>query len=667
MAISSPGLGSNLDVSSIVSQLMAIERQPVNRLNVREASFQAQVSAYGNIRSALSSFQGTVDALASASRFQTRTASSSDTTIATASASSTAQSGTVNLDVITIAQNQVLAATGQASTTASIGSGASTEIRFEFGTITGGVLTNGQYTGANFAPDGTALTGTVTIDASNNSLVGIKDAINGAGIGVKASIVGDGSANPFRLVLQSSTSGAAGSMRISVTGDAALQGLLASDPAGTQALTQTAAAQNAVLTVNGLSVTSRSNSLADVVQGVTLNIVKAGTASIAVGRDTSAAQKGVQDFVKAYNDLNALLVNASAASPAATAGQTGTSGPLNGDAAVRSIQAQLRSVLGESLGQGFSLRTLSQVGITFQRNGNLALDAGKLSTAATTDPDGLAALFATSGTATDSLMTVRRQTAATKAGSYAVDITQLATQGRLTGSAAANLTISSGVNDRFTLTIDGTSASVNIPAGTYTADSLSAVIQSAVNGNATLSAAGKGVVIENTGGVLSIVSRRYGSDSAVAIAGIGAADLLGSSPTASSGVDVAGTINGLTATGSGQVLTGADSSVTEGLEVEVTGGSTGSRGSVTVGKGFASRISEVVEGFLSSAGPLTSRTAGINRSIDDISKQRETLERRLTGVQARYLAQFTALDVMLSGMRQTSSFLTQQLETLGRG
>jgi flagellar hook-associated protein 2 len=664
MAISSPGLGSNLDVTSIVSQLMAIERQPVNRLNVREASFQAQVSAYGNIRSALSSFQGTVDALASASRFQTRTASSSDTTIATASASSIAQSGTVNLDVIRIAQNQVLAATGQTSTTASIGSGASTEIRFEFGTITGGTLTNGQYTGASFSPDATALTGTVTIDASNNSLVGIKDAINGAGIGVKASIVGDGSANPFRLVLQSSTSGAAGSMKVSVTGDATLQALLANDPAGTQALTQTAAAQNAELTVNGLSVTSKSNALVDVVQGVTLNIVKAGTASIAIGRDTSAAQKGVQDFVKAYNDLNSLLVNASAANPASTAGQTGTSGPLNGDAAVRSIQARLRSVLGESLGEGFSLRTLSQVGITFQRNGSLALDAGKLSTAVTTDPDGLAALFATSGTATDSLISVRRQSAATRAGSYAVDITQLAKQGRLTGSAPANFTISSGVNDRLTLTIDGTSASVDIPAGTYTADALSAVVQSAVNGNATLSAAGRGVVVENNAGILSIVSKRFGSDSTVAIAGIGAADLLGSSPIASSGVDVAGTINGLTATGSGQVLTGADSSVTEGLEVEVTGGSTGPRGSVTVGKGFASRISDVVEGFLSSTGPLASRTAGINRSIDDISRQRETLERRLTGVQARYLAQFTALDVMLSGMRQTSSFLTQQLETL---
>jgi flagellar hook-associated protein 2 len=397
---------------------------------------------------------------------------------------------------------------------------------------------------------------------------------------------------------------------------------------------------------------------------VTLNIVKAGTASIAVGRDTGAAEKGVQDFVKAYNDLNGLLVAASAANPARSAGQTGTSGPLNGDAALRTIQAQLRSVLGESLGSGFSLRTLSQVGIAFQRNGTLTLDAGKLSTAATTDPDALAALFATSGTATDSLVSVRRQTSATQAGSYAVDITQLATQGRLTGSAAANLTISSGVNDRITLTVDGTSASVDIPAGTYTAETLSAVVQSAVNGNATLSAAGKGVVIENSGGVLSIVSKGYGSDSAVAVAGIGAADLLGASPTASSGVDVAGSINGLAATGSGQVLTGADSSVTEGLEVEVTGGSTGSRGSVTIGKGFASRISDVVEGFLSSTGPLSSRTAGINRSIDDITRQRETLERRLTGVQARYLAQFTALDVMLSGMRQTSSFLTQQLETL---
>ncbi len=664
MAISSPGLGSNLDVTSIVSQLMAIERQPVNRLDIKEASFQAQVSAYGNIRSALSSFQGTVDALASASRFQARTASSSDTAIATASASATAQSGTINLDVVRVAQNQVLAAAGQASTTATIGTGTSTEIRFEFGTITGGTLANGQYTGATFSPDATTLTGKVTIDATNNSLAGIKDAINSAGIGVKASIVGDGSANPYRLVLQSSTSGAGGSMKVTVTGDSALQGLLANDPAGTQALTQTAAAQNAELTVNGLSVTSKTNSLTNVVPGVTLNLVKAGTASIAVGRDTSAAQKGVQDFVKAYNDLNGLLVSVSAANPSTSAGRTGSKNPLNGDAAVRTIQAQLRSVLGESLGEGFSLRTLSQVGITFQRDGTLALDAGKLSTAATTDPDALAALFATSGTATDSLVSVRRQTSATQAGSYAIDITQLATQGRLTGSAAANLTISSGVNDRITFTIDGTAASVDIPAGTYTADSLAAVVQSAVNGNSTLSAAGKGVVIENNGGVLSIVSKRYGSESTVAVAGIGAAGLLGSSPTASSGVDVAGSINGLTATGAGQVLTGADSSATEGLEVEITGGSTGSRGSVTVGKGFAARISDVVDGFLSTSGPLTSRVAGINRSIDDIGKQRDTLERRLSGVQQRYLAQFTALDVMLSGMRQTSSFLTQQLDAL---
>jgi len=662
MAISSPGLGSNLDVTSIVSQLMAIERQPISRLDVKEASYQAQVSAYGNIRSALSSFQGSVDALASASRFQIRTATSSDSTVATASASSTAQAGTVNLQVTKLAQSQVLAASGQASTTAGIGAGTSTELRFEFGTIRGGTLVNGTYTGATFDADATALTGTVTIDSTNNSLTGIKDAINNAGIGVKASIVGDGSANPYRLVLQSSAIGVAGSMKVSVTGDAALQALLGNDPAGTQSLTQTAAGQDAELTVNGLSVTSKSNSLSGVVQGVTLNLAKEGTTSIAVGRDTSAAQKAVGDFVKAFNDLNGLLVSSSAADPT-----TGARNPLNGDAAVRTIQAQLRSALGGSLGPGFSLQTLSQVGISFQRNGTLALDTGKLSSVATTAPDALAALFATSGSATDSLISVRKQTAATRAGSYAVDVTQLATQGRLTGSAAANLTISSGVNDRLSLTIDGTTASIDIPAGTYTADSLSAVVQSAINGNSTLSAAGRGVVIENNGGVLAIVSKRYGSDSAVTVAGTGAAGLLGASPTASAGVDVAGRLNGLDATGSGQVLTGADSSVTEGLEVEVTGGSTGARGSVTVGKGFADRIGQVVEGFLSNTGALSSRTAGINRSIEDLTRQRETLERRLSGVQERYLAQFTALDVMLSGMRQTSSFLTQQLEQLNQG
>lgn len=659
MAISAPGIGSNLDVNGIVSQLMAIERTPLDRIDRQEISFQAQLSAYGNVRSSLSSFQSAIDALASGTRFRSRSVSSSDTAVATGSASATAQLGSYTLDITQTAQAQTLAAAGQSSLTAAIGAGTSTEIRFEFGTISGGTLTNGVYTGATFEQDASIASGTVTIDSTNNSLTGIRDAINSANLGVRASIVNDGGASPYRLVLQSTTTGENRSMNISVTGDATLAGLLAYDPEATQTLTQTTAARNAELTVNGLAVESTSNTLTSAIDGVSVSLVKAGITTINVSRSTADAEKAVSDFVKSYNELNGILNGVSAADPAA-----GTRGPLNGDAAVRTIQAQLRTTLGGTLGPGFTLRTLSEVGISFQRDGSLALDSSKLTTALANNADDVAALFASSARASDSLVSVTGQTSRTQAGAYALSISTLATQGTLVGSAAAGTTITAGVNDSISVVLNSISATVKLTAGTYTAASLATMVQSTINGNSTLSASGFKVSVSQTAGVLTIASSRYGSNSTVAIGGTGASSLLGGSPTATAGVDVAGTIGGIEATGSGQILTGAQGSATEGLRVEVSGGSTGSRGEITVGNGFAARLSALVDQFLETGGTLSSRTEGIGRSIQDLDRQREALDRRLADTEQRYRDQFTTLDTLLSNLRATSNYLTQQLAAL---
>lgn len=659
MAISSPGLGSNLNVTQIVSQLMAVERQPLDRLDTVEASYQAQLSAYGNVRSALATFSGAVDALSSGSSLKTRTATSSDTTVATGSATSRAETGTYALNVGQLAQAHSVAAVGQSSTTATIGSGTSTTLRFEFGTVSGGTLANGVYTGASFSQNAALAAGTVTIDASNNSLAGIKDAINAANIGVRASIVNDGGTSPYRLVLQSATSGAAASLKVSVSGDATLQSLLEYDASGTQNLTQASAGQDALLTVNGLSLTSASNTLSSAISGVSVNLVKAGTATLTVGRDTSGAQTAVQSFVKAYNDLNATLDGVSAADPA-----TKSKAPLNGDATVRTLQAQLRASIGGSLGSDFSLSTLSQVGIRFERNGTLSLDASKLSTEIGKDADAVAALFAASGSATDSLVSVTGQTSKTKAGSYSLNVGTIATQGSLAGGAAAGLTISESVNDSLTVGLDGVAATVKLSAGTYTATSLATMVQAAINGSTTFSARGLSVAVTQSAGVLTLTSNRYGSTSVVTLSGNAAAGLVGASPVATTGIDVAGSIAGIAGTGSGQELSGAQGSAVEGLKVEVAGGNTGSRGSITVGSGFGERLSSVIQSFVGTKGAIASRTSGINATIQGISSQRDAMERRLSDVQARYLAQFTSLDVMMSKMLQTSSFLTQQLATL---
>jgi flagellar hook-associated protein 2 len=661
MAISAAGIGSNLDVNSIVTQLMNIERQPLTLLDTKEAGFQAQLSGYGSLRGALSAFQTAVSALSDPAKFQASSATSSDTTILTATASQATAAGSYAANVTQLAQSQSLAAAGWTSASATIGSGAATTLTFQFGTISGGTLSNGVYTGASFTQDGSTATGTVTIDNTNNSLEGIRDAINAAGIGVTTSIVKDGGTAPYRLVLQGAVSGQASSMKITVTGDAGVQSLLGYDAGGTQNLTQTSTAQDAQLAINGVSISSASNALTDTLDGVTLTLNKIGTAKVIVAPDTSAVATAVQRFVKPYNDLNATLTDLTKFDAS-----TNQAGALIGDATVRAVQSQIRNTLAGTLSGlgGSRLTVLSQVGLAFQRNGTLALDSTKLSQALASDPKSVAALFASVGRPNDSLINFVGSSDKTQAGSYDVQVNQLAMQGKLVASGVAGLTISAGVNDQLTLTVDGVSTTVTLGAGTYTASSLAAQVQAAINGASALSTAGVSVTVTQSGGVLTITSRRYGSASVVTAGGNAAPGLLGGSPTSTPGVDVAGTINGVTAGGSGRILSGATGTDVEGLKLEVTGGATGARGSVDFSHGYAQRLDVLLGQFLSGSGLLSGRTDGINRSIQDLGRQRDTFNTRLTSIEQRYRAQFTALDSLISDMKNTSNFLTQQLALL---
>ncbi len=660
MAISAPGIGSNLDVNGIVSQLMAIERRPVTLLDRKEAGYQSKLSAYGNLKSALASFQSAMSGLNSVSRFQSLSATPADPTILTASASSTAVPGSYTVQVNQLAQAQTLAATGQTSADAAIGAGATTTLTFQFGTISGGTLTAGVYSGATFTPDATQATGTVTITSSNNTLNGIRDAINAANIGVTATVVNDGSATPYRLVLASSSTGASKSMKVTVAGDATLDGLLAYDPAGTQNLTQSSAAQNATLTVNGIAVSSASNTVSEAIQSVTLNLAKVGTTSLAVARDSVAVQSAVAAFVKGYNDVNKTLTDLSSYNAATKRGAI-----LQGDATVLTLQSQLRNALTSTLtGLSGSLTSLSQIGVAIQKDGTLALDSAKLATASADNFNDIAALFAVVGKPTDSLVSFVSSTSNTKPGSYAVNVTTLATQGNTTGSAAAGLTVTAGVNDQLLVVLDGVNATVTLPAGTYTASSLAAQVQSTINGAAEFVAAGAVVSVTESAGVISITSNSYGSASGVSVTGNGLLNLLGAAPTITSGVDAAGTIAGVTATGAGQFLTGAAGTATEGLKIQIAGGITGARGTLNFSQGHAYKLETLASSFLDSTGQVASRTDGISKTIKDIGNQRDALNRRLDEMEKRYRAQFTALDTMISSMNSTSNFLIQQLANL---
>ncbi|MDE2429880.1 MAG: flagellar filament capping protein FliD, partial [Burkholderiales bacterium] len=465
MGIQSTGIGSNLNVNDIITKLMQVESQPLTTLAKKEASYQAKLSAYGTLSSAVSSFQNSITALNNTSTFQTLTASAGDATILSATTSGLASAGSYNINVSKLAQSQTISSAGQASTSATIGSGASTTINFEFGTISGGTLTNGVYTGSTFTQDANQAIGSVTIDSGNNSLQGIRDAINSANKGVTASIVGDGSATPYHLVLSSAKTGETSSLKISVTGDAALQSLLNYDPAGTQNFTETTTAQNATLNINGIGITSASNSVTEAIQGTTINLSKVGSTTLSLSSNTSGVQSAINGFVKGYNDLQSTLKSLTGYDANAKKG-----GILLGDATARGIQDQIRTTLSAAVnGLGGGLTSLSSIGVSFQKDGTLAVDSGKLQTALSTNYSDVSGLFASIGKASDSLVKYTSSSANTKQGSYALNITTLATQGALKGDLnlnAGNTTIAA--NTSLNVTLDGTTSAVSLAAGTYT-------------------------------------------------------------------------------------------------------------------------------------------------------------------------------------------------------
>lgn len=666
--ISSPGIGSGLDVNALVTSLMQPATNKLNLLKSQQQSYQTTLSAFGTLQSALSTFQTALQGLSDPTQFLQMAATTSDNTILTATAGNGAQAGSYNVQVSQLAQAQSLSAAGVASQSAAIGNGSPTKLTITFGTIDGGTLSNGTYSGATFTPNAAQQPLNITIDSSNNSLQGIRDAINAANAGVQATIVNDGSGTPYRLVLTSASSGANMSMSISSTAatsggtaDPAISSLLSYDPTGTQNLTQTAVGQDAELTVNGLAVSSHTNSVSGAIQGVTLNLLKADKATITTTNNSTAVSAAVNGFVAAYNALQGTIGKLTAFDPT---GQN--TGPLLGDPTVQLIQNRIQSILNGSLPgvSGTALSTLTQIGVNFQADGTLAVDSAKLQNALSSGANftQLASLLATNGTATDSLVSYVGASSNTQAGQYAVNITQAATQGSAIGAVQLSAsTVLDSTNNTLSVTVDNVSANLTLPPGTYTPDQLASMLQSAINGDSAFTKAGSTVKVTQNNGVLTLASNRYGSASNVSFTGGSALPVLLGTTTNTIGKDVAGTIGGYAATGSGQKLTGAAGTPIDGLQISVQGATTGNRGTIAFSQGYATLLSNQISDVLGPNGALTSETDSLNTTIKSLTQQQTDWQDQMTQMQNRYLAQFTALDATIAQLNNTSNYLKQVL------
>lgn len=392
--ISSTGIGSNLDVKTIVSQLMATEQGTTTALNNKQTSFNAKLSAIGTLKSALSTLQQSAQTLNLSSTFSTVTASVADTTALNASVTSATSAGSYNIEVQSLAQSQKLLSTGYDNKTDVVGSGTLT--------IDVGTYSSAGSPPVTFSANSAVAQQTITIDSSNNTLEGIRDAINNANGAVTATIINDGS--KYRLALTSKDSGAANAVKIGVaeSGGAGLAQLAYDGTTGGGAsnLTQNVAAQNAVIKVDGVSITKSSNTITDAIQGVTLNLTKAmasgTTTKLTLTHDTAAASTAIHSFVDSYNAVNKLIADSTAYNVA-----TGTGSVLTGDSTLRTIQNQLRNALSNVIpGAPNGLAALSDAGVSFQTDGSLAINATKLAAALADPQKDMSRLFTTSADGT---------------------------------------------------------------------------------------------------------------------------------------------------------------------------------------------------------------------------------------------------------------------------
>ncbi len=646
------GLGSTFPISQVLTGLMEVESIPLTQLQDQAAGVQTEISAYGMLNSALSTFQSSVEALTLPTDYEVYSASSSSTSVVTAAAVAGSQTGTYNIDVTQLAQPQTLVAAAQASESSDLATGTGTAtVTFSFGTTTG--------TGSNttFTPNDAQASGSITINSSNDTLSGIANAINAAGVGVSAQIVTTGNAaDPYTLELTGSSTGADESFQISVSGDSNISSLLTYPPASgaSGGLTQTSAAQNAELTVNGLAVTSSTNTNT-ALPGIVLELNQTGTSTVTVSQNISAIETNINNFVSAYNTLQSTIASLTAYNSTG-----GANGPLIGDPTTEQIQTQLQQIVASSIsGTGGGLSSLGTVGVTLGSDGTLSVNDTTLVQQLQSNGAEFAGLFGTAGFATNSSVSYITGSSSTQAGSYQVDITQAATQGSAVGSTAlASSTVLSAAA-ALTVTVNGVAANISIPAGTYTQGQLATEIQNQVNTNAAVEAAGYSVDANvNSSGLLSISSTTWGNTSSVDVAGNGAAQLFGTVSTAI-GENVEGSIGGQTATGSGQVLT-ASTGPAAGLEINVGGDSTGNLGVINYSLGYASQLNNVISAATAaSTGSIATATTQLNTQISGIETQETNLQQYIDQVQAQYQTEFTALDATLSQLNSTSTFLQE--------
>lgn len=426
--INSPGIGSGLDVTSLVTAMVNAEMAPrENRLERQESGIKVDITAFGTLQSSMIDLRGTLAKLQRMRDFNVPTVSSSASSIATATATSDAEIGNYTIEVQNLAKAQSNAtsnASGFVDGTSTVGGGT---LIIELGSYSAGKTT---FTASK--------TTNISINA-DATLTEVKNAINNAEAGVKASIIKDGAV--AYLVMTGENTGADNAFKVTVASD---QDGNDTDDAGLSALTydpttggiinaaENIAAEDSQVVLNGLSLTQSSNTLKNAIDGLTIELHQesATTASLSVKNDTAPVKQRIVDFVGGINGLISTIKTLTSYDK-----ETGETGSLFGDSTVRSIESKLRNLFTQDVKNlTGSYTSLVDLGLTVNEDGTVTLDTDTLDAALTDDFLGVSRLFAFSAQASDPLVEVESVSVTTKPGVYDLNLTAVNLGSNLAGT-----------------------------------------------------------------------------------------------------------------------------------------------------------------------------------------------------------------------------------------
>ncbi|MDI6827447.1 MAG: flagellar filament capping protein FliD [Armatimonadota bacterium] len=646
------GVISGLKTDEIIAKLIEIERVPINRLQAQKATLNSKLSAWQEANTRILALRTKANSLALGSTFDVKRLTSSDDTIILGSASPSSQVGTYYLKINAVARAHQIKTEGFADITTQVGTG---EL-----TITVG-------SGAPVQ---------ITIDETNNTLAGIRDAINKSNAGVTASIINDGSeSNPYRLVITSNKTGITGTITIEVTGTL-------------PTFTNLQSAQDASLTLGDgegseITVYKSSNTITDLIPGITLNLQKADatkTVTITVENDTNAIKQSIKDFVDQYNNLIDYINQQFNYDS-----ETNTGGTLFSDSSLQLILSDITAKTGEPVeGLNQQITLLSQIGITATTSDNkLSIDEFELDEVLKDGTETIKRLFASVGDTTNNAISYVSCTEKTKisgTNGYSIVVTAVATQSRITAGVAQTdvltqdeeITIN---NIAINLTSGMTPTQVIAKINEYTSQTGVIASRTDINGQGT----GNYLTLTRVGyGNLSIsaVSNLSNSQPGQVTSGLGNVLVTqeefsgeAGTGTGAAGTDVAGTINGEPATGNGQYLTGnVGNQNTEGLKIKITATTPGSYGAIYFTKGVGAILSDYLS-FITTAdtGAIDAAQDTINSQIKDIDDYIAELEKRIATKEEQLVAKFMAMESALSKLQSQGQFLAGQLAQISNG